>query len=479
MGLGLRSMRLLFAAACLVCLQVGLSAPAASRESASALRAFPGAEGFGAYTPGGRGGKVYVVTTLEDDPESPRPGSFRAAVMASEPRFVVFAVAGTIHLKKKLHIDSPFLTIAGQTAPGGGICIADEETAVATHDVVIRHLRFRRGDTTGAEGDSLWFRSVENVIVDHCSLSWSLDENFSFTKATSRVTAQWCIISEGLNPNHHGYGSLIAPSTNSLMSFHHNLYANNYGRCPRVGSRGRVNFLFDYRNNVLFNWGTGYDWGAWGVYGKEETEGVDINYIGNVSIAGADTSIEATLASGFHPRFELTTEGFRRAALSSHAKSTRIYQSDNRIDSNVNGKLEARDTGWEMVYGVYTRMDKPFAVAPLYAVTTEPADRAYESVLQHAGAWPRDVVDARVVDGVHKQSGRIIRSQSEVGGWPELKALPAPRDTDGDGLPDEWERAHGLDPADPSDASKPAKNGGGYSNIEVYANGLVPVTAGK
>jgi hypothetical protein len=312
------------------------------------------------------------------------------------------------------------------------------------------------------------------VIVDHCSLSWSLDESLSFTKSTSLVTAQWCIISEGLNPNHHGYGSLIAPSADSQISFHHNLYADNYGRCPRVGSRGRVNFLFDYRNNVLFNWGTGYDWGAWAVYGKEEAENVDVNYIGNVSIAGADTSIEATLASGFHPRFELTTSGFRQAAFSSHAKSSRIHQSGNLIDSNVNGTLDATDTGWKMINGVYTRMEVPFPVAMPYAVATEPAARALESVLRHAGAWPRDTVDTRVVDGVRKQSGRIIKSQSEVGGWPDLRLSPPPQDTDGDGLPDEWERAHGLNPAYPSDAARIARDGSGYANIEIYVNSLLP-----
>jgi hypothetical protein len=160
MRLASRFLPWLCAAALSRCLQPEPAAAAASNAVANAptlptLRAFPGAEGFGAYTPGGRGGKVYVVTTLEDGAASPRAGSLRAALTAKEPRFVVFAVSGTIHLKKKLRIDSPFLTIAGQTAPGGGICLADEEVAVATHDVVIRHLRFRRGDTTGTEGDCL------------------------------------------------------------------------------------------------------------------------------------------------------------------------------------------------------------------------------------------------------------------------------------------------------------------------------------
>ena len=448
------------------------------------VRAFPGAEGFGAYTPGGRGGKVYVVTTLEDyrHKETPVPikGSFRAAVMAKEPRIIVFAVSGTIHLKERLRIDSPYLTIAGQTAPGDGICLADMGVTVPAHDVIMRHLRFRHGDASGNESDSLWFRSAQNVIVDHCSISWGLDECFSFTKAMTNVTAQWCIISEGLNVKHHGYGSLIAPEGGDCqMSFHHNLYADDYGRSPRAASRGQINFLFDFRNNVVFNWGTGYDWGTWAVYGtpsgsKGTVECVDMNFIGNYSIAGPDTSIEATQKMGFKPRFDLTTEGYRQAALSSRSKTSRIYESGSKIDSNVNGKLDGIDNGWAKVNGVYTKMDAPFAIAPEYAVKTESADAAYEHVLVYVGAmpWHRDAVDARIIEGVKTQTGRVINSQKEVGGWPELKSAPAPLDSDGDGIPDAWEKAHGLDPNDPADASKPAKDGSGYSNIEVYINSL-------
>lgn len=444
---------------------------------AEPVRAFPGAEGFGAFTPGGRGGKVFVVTTLEDytNKSAPIKGSLRAAVAAKVPRIVVFAVSGTIHLKKRLRIDEPFLTVAGQTAPGDGICLADQGTTVATHDVIFRHLRFRHGDASGDGSDSLWFRSSQNVIVDHCSVSWGLDECFSFTKAMTNVTAQWCIISEGLNAEHHGYGSLIAPEGGDCqMSFHHNLYADDYGRTPRAASRGTIKFLFDYRNNVIFNWGTGYDWGTWAVYGTDSDECVDMNFIGNYSIAGLDTSVEATQKMGFRPHFDLTTEGYRQAALSSHSKTSRIYESGSKIDGNVNGILDGIDNGWAKVSGVYTKMDAPFPIAPEFAVKTETADQAYEHVLANAGAmpWHRDAVDARIIEGVRKQTGRVINSQKEVGGWADLKSASAPLDTDGDGIPDAWEKAHGLDPNDPSDASKPAKDGSGYSNIEVYINSL-------
>ncbi len=459
---------------------------AAATAAGQRLRAFPGAEGFGAYTPGGRGGKVHVVTTLEDydTKEPPFPGSLRGAIRAKGPRIVVFAVSGTIHLKKRLRIEEPYLTIAGQTAPGDGICLADMGTTVVTHDIVLRHLRFRHGDR-GDDADSLWFRNAQNVIVDHCSVCWGMDECFSFTKSTRDVTAQWCIISEGLNAHHHGYGSLIAPDSDSRMSFHHNLYADNFGRSPRAGSRldaahPNIDFLFDYRNNVHFNWGTGYDWGAWAVYGKAENENVDFNFIGNYTIAGPDTSVEATLEKGFTPRFELTTAGFRQAALSSHQKTSRIFQSGNKIDSNANGKLDGIDNGWAMIYGQYTKMDQPFAVPAEFAVTTDPVDAAYERVLANAGAtpWRRDAVDRRIIEGVRRQNGRVINSQAEVGGWPELKSAPAPVDSDGDGIPDEWEKAHGLNPLDPSDAAQPAKDGSGYSNIEVYIESLVPRQAG-
>ncbi len=175
----------------------------------------------------------------------------------------------------------------------------------------------------------------------------------------------------------------------------------------------------------------------------------------------------------------MTTAGYRQAALSSNRKTSRIYQSGNKIDSNVNGKLDGIDNGWDMVNGVYTRMDAPFPIPAAFAVTTEPVDQAYDHVLASAGAfpWRRDAADSRVVEGVRNQTGRVINSQSEVGGWPELKSAPAPLDSDGDGIPDEWEKAHGLNPHDPHDAASPARDGSGYSNLEIYLNSLGPSDA--
>lgn len=203
---------------------------------------------------------------------------------------------------------------------------------------------------------------------------------------------------------------------------------------------------------------------------------MDLNFIGNYAIAGPDTSIEATRAKGFTPRFDLTTAGYRQAALSSNRKTSRIYQSGNKIDSNVNGKLDGRDNGWSMVNGVYTRMDAPFPVPTAFAVTTESVDQAYDRVVSSAGArpWRRDAVDNRVVEGVRNQTGRVINSQSEVGGWPELKSTPAPLDTYGDGIPDEWEEAQGMNPNDPHDAARTARDGSGYSNLDLYLDSLIP-----
>jgi hypothetical protein len=240
----------------------------------------------------------------------------------------------------------------------------------------------------------------------------------------------------------------------------------------RAGSRGQLKFVFDYRNNVQFNWGTGYDWGAWAVYGNEQGESIDFNFIGNYSIAGSDTSIEATREHGFSPRFETSTEGFRNSALASHAKTSRIFQQGNRIDSNVNQELDGKDTGWKMVYGTYTKLDAPVAVPAEFAVKTDSAEEAYRTVLAKAGASPRDQVDARVIKGVRDQNGRIVFSQSEVGGWPALASGTAPRDSDQDGIPDEWEKAHGLNPNDATDSGKITESG--YSNLEIFLASLAP-----
>src|SRR4051812_42956586 len=226
-----------------------------AEERASGVPAFPGAEGGGARTPGGRGGEVYVVTNLDDR----GPGSFRAAVEAEGPRIVVFGVSGLITLETPLDIEHPYLTIAGQTAPGDGVCVRGQSVHINTHDVIIRYMRFRRGNLE-VRDDALGGYPVGNVIVDHVSASWGLDENLSLYRymkktagapdqklAVENLTIQWSISSEALNRNHHAFGGTWGGLGSS---FHHNLFACNTGRNPSIGTGG----LFDFRNNVLFNW---------------------------------------------------------------------------------------------------------------------------------------------------------------------------------------------------------------------------------
>ena len=242
-------------AAAVVAVVAGLAGtPTARAEGGAGVPAFPGAEGAGAATPGGRGGRVYVVNSPADS----GPGTFREAVEAEGPRVVVFGVAGLITLEKPVEINQPFLTLAGQTAPGVGVCIRGESVHINTHDVVVRYMRFRRGNLKGRD-DSLGGNPVANVIVDHVSASWGLDENLSLYRyikyidgkmhkmPLENVTIQWSISSEALDRFHHAFGGTWGgwPS-----SFHHNLFACNTGRNPSIGMNG----LFDFRNNVLFNW---------------------------------------------------------------------------------------------------------------------------------------------------------------------------------------------------------------------------------
>ncbi|HSD27428.1 MAG TPA: pectate lyase, partial [Vicinamibacteria bacterium] len=237
--------------------------------------AFPGAEGFGAATPGGRGGRVVFVRNLEDS----GPGSFREAVEARGPRTVVFRVGGLITLRSKVAIAEPFLTIAGQTAPGDGICFRAQAVEIGTHDVVVRHLRFRPGDVSGAEVDGLSVGSgARRVILDHCSAGWSVDESLSLGGDVRDVTVQWCLIAEALNRSvhrkgPHGYGSLMRASGG--VTLHHNLWAHNAARNPRLGDDyGRPPWpLFDVRNNVVYDYG--------GIASGMTGDNLRANYVGN------------------------------------------------------------------------------------------------------------------------------------------------------------------------------------------------------
>ncbi len=408
--------------------------------------AFPGAEGLGAFAAGGRGGDVYHVTNLNDS----GPGSVRYGIQtATGRRTIVFDVSGTIYLQSKLNVNKPFLTLAGQTAPGDGITIAGWTTSIAnTHDVIVRYMRFRPGDINcpQLQDDSLNVFNSTDVIIDHVSASWSIDETLSATNS-ERVTVQWSLITESLNNSchakgPHGYGSLLRYGSGSL-TFHHNLYAHHNSRNPRLGD----DLGLDFVNNVV------YDWFTQAGYSGDASEGTPrLNYVGNYIIAGPSTPASK-----------------RNRAFNGGSTNTFIHQSENVIDSNVNGVRDGVNTGWAMFVGAYTKQPDRFDF-PL--VATDDANTAYNRVLACGGhALVRDTVDLRVLAEVMNDGGTIIDSQNQVGGWPDLQTLPPPLDSDLDGIPDDWEIAHGLDPFDPSDGSGISESG--YTNLEVYLKELV------
>jgi len=409
-----------------------------------ALPAFPGAEGFGATTPGGRGGKVYFVTNLDDG----GAGSFRAACEAEGPRIVLFRVAGTIALRRPITVKHPFLTVAGQSAPGDGVCLRDAPFGIATHDVIVRYLRSRLGDVSGREDDCIdLLNGAHDCILDHCSATWSIDECLSTSGVDANCTIQWCLIGESLNHSRHkkgahAYGSLAR--ANGPMSWHHNLWVHNDSRNPRLGDnygRGPTFPIFDVRNNVM------YDFGA---TASGLTQGrLDVNYVGNELRAGPSSKATRPITVG-HPS-ELTYF-IRDNVFEGHdaltADNTQFFTA-----VEFEGRREVRI------------VDAPFPAPRVSTVQVK-------DVLATVGASlpVRDAVDARLVNDVVTHGGRIIDSQKEVGGWPELKSGPLPVDSDRDGIPDDWEIAHGLDPKNPADARAPAKSG--YSNLEEYLNAL-------
>ncbi|HYO10592.1 MAG TPA: hypothetical protein VER17_16615 [Tepidisphaeraceae bacterium] len=407
-----------------------LMAPALASAQTS-QPAFPTAEGFGRFARGGRGGKVLFVTNLNDS----GPGSLREAVKTKGPRTILFRVSGTIELKSGLRVDEPFVTIAGQSAPGDGICLKNYELYVKTHDAVIRYLRVRPGNGSPGERDAITVRDCENVIVDHCSASWGVDELLSTTGSTN-VTVQWCFITEALHraghhKGNHGFGSLIQCKG---ASYHHNLYAHNRSRNPRPAS-GEI----DFRNNVI------YDWDAMAGYAEGNKQ--RLNYVGNYLKAGPSTKVH------------------RDKAFHSGGPETFVYFSGNLLEGAAGNDaiLNLRNGGH--------RLPEPFAAPP---VKTSSAAEAFDAVLARAGCSlpKRDPVDARVVEQVRTGGGRQIDSMNEVGGWPELASAAAPPDGDNDGIPDAWEREHGLNPANPADAGKVGADG--YTKLEGYLNALAP-----
>jgi hypothetical protein len=426
------------------------------------LPAFPGAEGYGRFTTGGRGGAVYTVTNLTDSVVKPREGSLRWALNKPGPKTIVFAISGTIDLKRRLNISKGDVTIAGQTAPGDGICIKGETVSVEADNVIIRHIRFRCGnDVPGEEPkDAISCIRHKNIIIDHCSMSWSVDEAASFYD-NENFTLQWCLISESLyaagHPKgEHGYGGIWGGKG---ATFHHNLLASHTSRLPRFcGARyhpdTRETEIVDFRNNVIFNWGFNSSYG--GELGQQ-------NMVNNYYRPGPATR-KNVISRILEPFDSLGV----------------WYLSGNFME----GSREVTADNWMGVEGDYAgvpaiRAVSPFPFAP---VTTESAGRAYRSVLKNAGArLPRtDSHDLRIISETRSRhcaygdsygaGTGIIDSQNSVGGWPLLKTYNVKPDSDGDGIPDAWEQGKGLNPDDPADGNRLSDTG--YTMLEEYINGL-------
>lgn len=428
-----------------------ISAINAHGQELTMASAFPGAEGFGKNTTGGRGGKVIVVSNLNDN----GPGSLREAIRKKEARIITFAVSGTIALESDLTISNGDLTIAGQSAPGDGICIKNFPVRVSADNVIIRYLRFRLGDERKQQEDALSGVRQKDVIIDHCSISWSVDECASFYQ-NQNFTMQWCLISESLNASvhakgPHGYGGIWG---GMKATFHHNLLASHTSRLPRFsGSSTTPNGpdeLVDFRNNVIYNWSSN------NTYGGEKGS---YNVIGNYYKPGPATPAN------------------KKWIVNPSSPVGRFFVANNILAGSERVTKNNWDGGVKTNSIDSARVRKPF-VSEL--IDQQAPEKAYELVLQYAGAsLHRDAVDTRIVGEVRtgkSLSGRkgdgIIDTQSQVGGWPELKSEPALPDEDQDGMPNEWELKNHLNPKDPADAPSFTLSKG-YTNIEVYLNSLI------
>jgi hypothetical protein len=434
------------------------------RAAQSSAVAFPGAEGYGRLASGGRGGDVYEVTTMADA----GPGSLREGFRTAQgPRTIVFRTSGTIQLKSKLLLDKSNITIAGQTAPGDGIALRDFTFQVRNAtNIVIRYLRLRLGDQNkgkGAKGGDDTFNTddIDNVIMDHCSLSWAIDGTHDLRRG-GNFTMQWSIVSEALNHSLHNKGSHAmaasyrSPSGN--ISLHHNIYATCRDRHPSLGSElAPPQYIVDFRNNIDYNWshpGTCNFCDAfincisnlWRPGPMSDPKGLPIAMKGGLP----DMARGYMEGNIFEQRDDLTKDNY--AALDFH----RWLKPDSGY------KYRGTVNDW--------KAEKPASLGDAMP-RTQPTMIAAELVLAHAGcSLHRDSADQRVVDSVRNRSGKVVDSQEEVGGWPKLNSAPAPLDTDHDGMPDDWEKAHGLNSKDPADGMKIGTDG--YSNLEKYLNSL-------
>ena len=443
-----------------------IDTPNIAESMSQGILAFPGAEGFGRFTTGGRGGTVYHVTNLNDS----GVGSFRYAVEQSGPRTIVFDVAGTIHLLTDLKIQNDHISIFGQTAPGGGIATQGNSVVIQADNVIIQHIRFRPGNLSGGQPDAIWGREQKDIIIDHCSMSWAIDEAASFYDNVN-FTLQWSLLSESLylsdhEKGAHGYGGIWGGQG---ATFHHNLLAHHSSRNPRFnGSRysGQPELeVVDYRNNVIYNWG---DNSAYG--GELGNHNMVANYY-KPGPATPEGEKSYRILDAKPPSGDFTQLGW-------------WYVEDNVVYGNDEVSQDNWDGGVQRVTATQIdtiRMTEPFPAPELPSF--ESAEEAYLNVLGNVGALlpKRDKLDARIISevangtatygGAFGAESGIIDSQEDVGGWPVLEdTTNVPLDTDQDGMPDAWETENELDPQNADDGKVITESG--YSNLELYIHSL-------
>jgi pectate lyase len=447
-------------------------------------KAFPTAEGFGAQSQGGRGGQVIEVTNLLDRVLDTKgrlvvaPGSLRSAIQTKGPRTIVFRVSGTIDLgRSTIEVNEPYLTIAGQTAPGDGITIKNGFIRVTTNDVVIRHIRIRPGPggypsqrPDGNSADVLQLgtnngHTASNVVLDHVSLSWGTDEILDIGNSAHNITLQQSILSEAMScvpppfwhdavEKCHSKSTLLYRGATDI-TFSHNLFAHAIDRNPLIMS-GDVQFV----NNVNYNYGGP-------LYVIPRFSPVRVDIIGNAYRAGVDS------LPGRPSKHEIRLHDMcANNGATCFGEESSAYINDNLgTDTPTGAFRDARtlcpdsSTGGCLMY---------LPSRPIFSgLTIEPAETAYTHVLASAGAIrpKRDAVDERVVNSVKNGTGSIINEPSEVGGWPDLQSAPAPTDSDHDGMPDDWETKHGLNTSESLDRNDDG-TGDGYTNVEKYLNEL-------